>query len=133
MQTEKLPRWALLTGTLLGLALVFIGGRFLLAPEIAERGYGLIYKQPTNAFHAIKGIRDLFSGLLFVVFSIANWRKPLAAVALLGSLIPTADMVIVLTNAQAVAGAGWIHGTTAATLWVFGFFLLRHSSSMKPN
>jgi hypothetical protein len=68
-----------------------------------------------------------------VVFSVANWRKPLAAVALLGSLIPVADMVIVLTNAQPVAGAEWIHGTTAVALWVFGFFLLRQSSTKKPS
>lgn len=127
MQTDKLPLWTKLTGILFGLALVFIGGRFLLAPEIAERGFGIVYNQPDNAFHFIKGIRDLFSGLILLTFALADWRKPLAVATLFGSLIPVVDMVIVLTTPQSVPGAEWIHGLTAVSLWIFAFMLLRPS------
>lgn len=133
MQTNKLPRWATLTGLLFGLSLLFIGIRFLVAPEIAERGYGLVYEQPNNAFHFIKGIRDVFSGLILTTFTLANWRKPLAVSALAGSLIPLADMLIVRTTPQSVVGAMWIHGITMVALWVVGFFLLRRSSTVKPT
>ncbi|CCH51621.1 hypothetical protein BN8_00560 [Fibrisoma limi BUZ 3] len=129
MQTNQLSSWTKVVGYLFGAGLVFIGGRFLLAPEVAERGYGLIFDQPTDAFHYIKGVRDVFSGLLFIVFTAANWRKPLAVVALAGSIIPIVDMLIVLNAPLAVPGTEWIHGITVVSLWVYGYFLLRNQRS----
>lgn len=128
MLTEKLPMWAKLIGYLFGLGLIFIGGRFLIDPESAERGFGLIYSQPSESFHYIKGVRDLFSGLLMAVFTAANWRKPLAVTILLGSLIPTVDMLIVLTMPSTIPEAAWIHGLTALSAWVYGYFLWRLKS-----
>ncbi|MFD2572777.1 DUF4267 domain-containing protein [Spirosoma soli] len=125
MQTNNMPLWAKVTGYFFGIGLIFIGGRFLLAPEIGERGFGLIYDQPNEAFHYIKGVRDVFSGLLFVAFTAANWRKPLAVATLAGSLIPVVDMLVVLTMPNTVPGAAWIHGTTVVALWMFGYSLLR--------
>ena len=129
MQADKLPRWAIGLGVTLGLALLFIGGRFMVVPEVAERGYGLQYDQPNNAFHLIKGIRDVFTGLLLLFFTLANWHKPLAVVSILGSLIPLTDMLIVLTTPRSVASAAWIHGLTVVTLLSFGISLLRRVSS----
>ncbi|GAB4028195.1 hypothetical protein GCM10028773_61730 [Spirosoma koreense] len=120
-----MPLWAKAIGYVFGIGMVFIGGRFLLDPETAERGFGLIYDQPSNAFHYIKGIRDLFSGLLMTLFTLLNWRKPLAVVILTGSLIPVVDMLIVLLLPSTVPSAAWIHGLTALTAWVYGYFLLR--------
>ena len=125
MLTEKLPIWAKVTGYLFGISLLFIGSRFLFVPEQAERGFGLLYNQPNEAFHYIKGVRDSFSGLLIVVFTILNWRKPLAAVFVIGSLIPVGDMLIVLTSSSAIASAAWIHGLTALAVWIISYFLLR--------
>ena len=124
MQTEKLPLWAKVAGYLFGKGLVFIGVRFMLAPEVAERGFGLIYDQPGYAFHYIKGVRDLFTGLVITGFTIANWRKPLAVIILVGSVIPIVDMLVVLNAPAAVPGTEWIHGLTAFFAWIFGFFLL---------
>ncbi len=125
MQTEKLPLWAKTVGCLFGFGLIFIGGRFRLAPEVAERGFGLLYDEPTNSFHYIKGIRDLFSGLILTSFTLANWRKPLAVVVLIGSLIPLVDMLVVLSAPNAVPGAEWIHRITVVVSWIFGYFLIR--------
>ncbi|GAB2602174.1 DUF4267 domain-containing protein [Spirosoma areae] len=131
MQTEKLPLWAKITGYLFGLGLLFIGGRFLLAPEVAERGFGLVYDQPTNSFHAIKGIRDIFSGLVLTIFTVTGSRKSLAVAVLSGSLIPLVDMLIVLNAPNIVSGAEWIHGTTAVASWVFGYFLVRPQPALR--
>lgn len=132
MQTEKLPLWAKVAGYLFGLGLIFIGGRFLLVPEAAERGFGLIYDQSAYSFHYIKGARDLFTGLIITGFTIANWRKPLAIIILAGSVIPIVDMLVVLNAPAAVPGTEWIHGITAVFAWVFGYFLLSSRTIKRP-
>lgn len=91
---RTLPRsLALLTG----LGLVFIGLRFLLAPRAGAEGFG-VFLPPADvnyAFHYAKGIRDVFSGLLLVAFAGLGYDRPLAWVALLGTLIPGVDLTIV--------------------------------------
>jgi hypothetical protein len=85
---------------LLGLGMVFIGVRFLLAPRTGAEGYG-VFLPPTDvnyAFHYAKGIRDIFSGLLLAIFAGLGYDRPLAWVTLLGVLIPSADLAIVLSQ-----------------------------------
>lgn len=125
MQNAALPFWAKSLGYFFGAGLIFIGARFLILPETAELGFGLLYVQPNESFHYIKGIRDLTFGLLFTAFTIAGWRKPLGAFFLIGSLTPIGDMIIVLTAPAAVLSAAWIHGLTALAAWIGGYFLLR--------
>ncbi|GAB3635193.1 hypothetical protein GCM10027422_07830 [Hymenobacter arcticus] len=82
---------------LTGLGLIFIGLRFLLAPRAGAEGFG-VFLPPADvnyAFHYAKGIRDVFSGLLLVAFAGLGYDRPLAWVALLGTLIPCADLAIV--------------------------------------
>jgi len=56
--------FALLTG----LGMMFIGARFLIAPETAELGYGIHFNEQGDfSFHYMKGIRDLFSGGLICI------------------------------------------------------------------
>lgn len=82
-----------------GLGLVFIGARFLLSPEIAEAGYGIHFnEQGDYSFHYIKGIRDIFSGLLICVFVLINERRALGVTLLAGTIIPVSDMLIVLSK-----------------------------------
>ena len=129
MLTEKMPIWTKVIGYLFGAGLLFIGGRFLLDPESAERGFGLIYDQPNQSFHYIKAVRDLFSGVLIGTFTVLNWRKPLAIAFLTGSLVPLGDMIIVLTSPSSIMSAAWIHGLTALTAWITCYFLLRSKNS----
>ena len=82
---------------LIGLGLIFIGLRFLLAPRAGAEGFG-VFLPPADvnyAFHYAKGIRDVFSGLLLVVFAGLGYDRPLAWVALLGTLIPSVDLAVV--------------------------------------
>jgi len=82
---------------LLGLGMVFIGLRFLLAPRSGAEGFG-VFLPPTDtqyAFHYAKGIRDVFSGLLLALFAGLGYDRPLAWVLLLGALIPGVDLTVV--------------------------------------
>lgn len=98
---------------LLGGGLVFIGARFLVAPDAGAVGFGL---PPSTdgwyALHYTKGIRDVFSGLVIGTFAVAGWHKPLAAVLALGAMIPAVDFTIVLTTPGANLRAAPIHGVT---------------------
>jgi hypothetical protein len=84
---------------LAGLGLTFIGARFILSPEIAEAGYGIHFtEQGDYSFHYIKGIRDLSSGLLICIFVLSKQTKALAVTLLAGTIVPVADMLIVLNK-----------------------------------
>ncbi len=90
---------ALAFAFLTGLGMIFIGARFLMAPETAEAGYGLHFNEHGDyAFHSIKGIRDLFSGLLICLLVLTRQTKALAITLLTGALIPAADLAIVLNK-----------------------------------
>ena len=84
---------------LTGLGMIFLGARFLLSPEVAEVGYGIHFNEYGDySFHYIKGIRDIFSGLLISVFVLTNQRRPLGLTLLAGTMIPVTDMLIVLSK-----------------------------------
>ncbi|WP_324677664.1 DUF4267 domain-containing protein [Hymenobacter sp. GOD-10R] len=84
---------------LLGLGMIFIGARFLLAPRAGAEGFGVFLPADSNyAFHYAKGIRDVFSGLLLALFAGLGYDRPLAWVTLLGALIPCVDLAIVLAQ-----------------------------------
>jgi hypothetical protein len=95
---------------LLGLGMVFIGTRFLLAPRLGAEGFGVFLPADSNyAFHYAKGIRDLFSGLLLVVFASLGDDRALRWVLLLGALIPCVDMTIVLSQPTAALALAMPH------------------------
>lgn len=84
---------------LTGLGMVFIGARFLLAPETAEAGYGIHFNnQGDYSFYYIKGIRDVFSGLVICILILTNQTKALGITLAVGTIIPVADMLIVLSK-----------------------------------
>ena len=110
---------------LTGLGLIFLGSRFLIAPETAEAGYGIHFaEQGDYSFHYIKGIRDLMSGLLMCIFAMRKQTKALGATLLVGTIVPIVDMVIVLSKpyngiAQAIA-----HISAIVICSLFGTILL---------
>jgi hypothetical protein len=78
------------------------------------------------------GIRDIFSGLIIVLFAWSHYRKPLLLTLLAGSLIPFADMLIVCDTPGSNLLAMLIHGGTVVTLWVI-CYLLRQSTTEKAQ
>jgi quercetin dioxygenase-like cupin family protein len=123
MTTQRIPSLPRLISLLIGLSMLFIGARFMLAPELAEEGFGLSYKQPNYAFHVIKGIRDIFSGLIVVLFAWSHYRRPLFITLLAGSTIAFSDMLTVWYTPGSNLWAMLIHGGTVITLWVLCYFL----------
>ena len=119
---------------LLGLGMVFIGTRFLLAPRAGAEGYG-VFLPPTDtqyAFHYAKGIRDIFSGLLLATFAGLGYDRSLAWVTLFGVLIPSVDLAIVLaqpTGSLALATPHLVAIVLLLALTVSLFTLPRPSSS----
>jgi hypothetical protein len=84
---------------LTGLGMIFIGARFLIAPETAEAGYGVHFRELGDySFHHIKGIRDVFSGLVICIFVLTKQIKALGITLLVGTIIPVVDMLIVFSK-----------------------------------
>ncbi len=81
-----------------GVVLSLIGVRFLITPEAAATFFGIDRRNPEFAPHAAIALRDLWLGLLVVVFAILrDWR----AVALwlgLATLVCFGDAMIAATS-----------------------------------
>jgi quercetin dioxygenase-like cupin family protein len=138
MTTQRIssPVWidpVMLISLLIGLGMIFIGARFLVAPEVGEKGFGLSYKEYNYAFHYIKGVRDIFSGLIVVLLAWYQYRRPLFLTLLAGSVIPFGDMLIVWHTPGSNPWAVFIHGGTVVTLWVLCYFLGRPTPETKKS
>ena len=133
MTTQPIPVPLRLMSLLLGIGMLFIGARFLLAPEVGEAGFGLRYNQPNYAYHSIKGIRDIFSGLMIGLLAWYHYRKPLFLTLLAGSIIPFTDMLIVWHTPGSDPWAMLIHGGTVITLWILSYFLGQSTPNTTPN
>ncbi|MCD0466067.1 DUF4267 domain-containing protein [Flavobacterium sp. ENC] len=110
---------------LLGLGMIFLGSRFFWSPEVATAGYGIHYNaQGDYSFHYIKGIRDIFSGLIICVFVLLNERRALGVTLLAGTMIPLTDMLIVLSKSYNSLLQAVPHIIAIAICAVFGILLL---------
>ena len=112
---------------LIGLGIIFVGTRFLLAPSTAAAGYGVPVEQETaraGAYLAAKGVRDIASG--FFVFILIAFQAPhiLGWIIVAATIIPIVDAVIVLTHNGSKAIAYGVHGATAAVMLVTAGLLL---------
>ncbi len=82
-----------------GFTLVFIGMRFFVLPETAETSFGIqLNTQGDFSFHYIKAVRDVFAGLLFTSLLLLKEWRALAITLLLGAIIPTVDMLVVMSH-----------------------------------
>ncbi|MBB5634998.1 hypothetical protein HDF26_002275 [Pedobacter cryoconitis] len=117
---------------LTGLGLIFLGARFFLSPEVAEAGYGIHFKEQGDySFHYIKGIRDVFSGLLMCVFVLMNERRALGVTLLTGTIVPVNDMIIVLSKSYNGVLQTIPHIIAMVICSVFGIILLESNPIKK--
>ena len=110
----------------IGVGIILIGVRFLLAPRTAAAGFGVPVAaagDQTPWLHA-KGVRDIASGI-FLLILLAN-RAPhlLGAFIVAASVIPVGDAAIVLRGGGSRAAAFGIHGVTAVVMLAAGAGLL---------
>jgi hypothetical protein len=110
----------------IGVGIIFVGTRFLVAPLVAAAGFGVPADgMPTMAYLWAKGTRDIVSGLLlFVLLAMNVSRLVIAAFIMVAALIPFADFVNVYLDAgSSNASALMIHGGTAAFMLVLAALL----------
>jgi hypothetical protein len=115
---------ASITSGAIGVGIIFIGARFLVVPQAAATGYGVLAAPVGAQNHVVspypwlyvKGMRDIASGI-FIFILLAN-RAPhlLGAFMAAASIIPVGDAVIVLRSGGTRAAAFGIHGATAAVM-----------------
>lgn len=133
MTTQPIATLPRLLSLMIGAGLIFIGGRFLVTPETAELGFGLHYSQPNNAFHTIKGIRDVFAGLLITLLAWQHQRYALWLTLLTGSIIPVADLLVVWRTPGSLPSTIFIHGGTTLALWLLCYALAKPMPSVRQS
>lgn len=117
---------------LIGVAIIFLGARFLFAPQAAAAGYGVPVEAPgAHPLSAtpypwlyVKGIRDIASGLFTFILLIAREPHVLGAFMAAATIIPVVDAAIVLRSGGTRATAFGIHGVTAAVMLAVSVALL---------
>jgi hypothetical protein len=117
---------------LTGLGLIFLGARFLISPETAEASYGIHFnEQGDYSLHYIKGIRDLFAGLVFCIFVLSKQTKALGITLLVGAIIPTTDMLIVFSKPYNGIAPAISHILAIIICTVIGIILLANKTLNK--
>ena len=101
---------------LLGAGIIVIGTRFLVAPQAAAAAYGVADDQAGDPYLAVKGVRDIASGV--AVFLLLKAGKPhiLGRYMAAASIIAIGDATIVLRRTGSKATAYGVHGATAAVM-----------------
>jgi len=104
------------------LAIIAIGSRFLLTPRRATLAFG-IAADNLRGLTAIKGVRDITSGVVMLVVWAAAGPAALGWALIAAAITPIADTLIVLTNGGKLSTALGIHGLTAGLLVAAGVVL----------
>lgn len=127
-------RISIVIAFLTGLGLIFLGARFFISPEIAEAGFGIHFnEQGDYSFHFIKGIRDLFTGLIIGIFILTKQTKALGITLLAGAIIPTVDMLIVLHKDYNGITPAIPHISAVVACFFCGLFLLINRKKQEVN
>lgn len=117
---------------LLGAGMIFLGARFFLSPEVATAGFGIRFNANGDySFDYIKGIRDIFSGLIICAFVLMGERRALGVTLLAGTMIPVNDMLIVLSKSYNGIPQAMPHIIAVIICFVFGIILLATKTQKK--
>ena len=111
-------------------AIIAIGINFILNPVAASAGYGIPIHDPAAfPFMWIKGIRDIFSGLVVPPFLWKADRRTTATLLAIAIVVPLGDGLVILRH-LGFAPPIYIHWGTA--LYMMGVaVLLRPPSTME--
>jgi hypothetical protein len=113
---------------IIGIGILFIGVRFLLAPRPSAAGYGVAVGPQAGdatAYLAVKGVRDVGSGLIAIALILAATPQALGWFMLSAAVMPIGDALIVLRYRGPKLTAYAVHGATAAVMVVAAALLLR--------
>jgi hypothetical protein len=112
---------------LLAVAIIGIGGFYLLAPQRMTGSFGLRPPAPdadTRAWLRLKGVRDIVSGLVVLAMMLTAGSRVVGIVLLVESIVPLGDMSVVLVSGGSASKALSIHGVTCAVMLFVGVLLI---------
>jgi hypothetical protein len=133
MQTINRPTWGTRSASfwmtlLIALGIIYIGARFIIDPNAGATGFGIPFATDHDFPYArIKGIRDIFSGVVLLPLLIMRMRMATAWVFTCTIIIPATDFLIVLsTNGAADVQHLLIHGLTVVYMIFTSYLLFKH-------
>jgi hypothetical protein len=104
-------------------AIIAIGVNFILNPVGASTGFGIPIHDPSAfPFLWIKGIRDIFSGLVILPFLLRGDRRTTATLLAIAIFIPFSDGLVILRH-LGFAPPIYIHWGTALYMTIVAAFL----------
>ncbi len=110
-------------------AIIGIGINFILNPVGASTAYGIPIHDPAAfPFMWVKGIRDIFSGLVVLTFLWKGDRRTTAILFALATFIPVGDGLVILRH-LGFAPPIYIHWGTALYMAIVAAFLLRNTKT----
>lgn len=119
---------------LLGLGMVFLGARFFFSPEVATAAFGIRFNAGGDySFHHIKGIRDIFSGILLCSLVLMKERRALGVMLLVATIIPISDMTTVLEKSYNSVQQAIPHIVAIIICSVVGILLLAIQPQIKAS
>ncbi|MEU4194742.1 DUF4267 domain-containing protein [Kribbella sp. NPDC026611] len=118
-------RFTTVLTVLLGLFPLTFGARFLIDPHGAALGFGVDPAGTATAYLAVKGIRDIVTGLNLLALFAMGQRRATGLLMAIAALIPIVDMTVVLTHDGSAATAFGVHGLTALVVLFDAVLLLR--------
>jgi len=112
---------------LIALGIIFIGARFIISPNAGATGFGIPLTSNSDLpFGRIKGIRDIFSGVVLLPLLMLRMRKATAWVFTSAMIVPATDFLIVLsTNGSSDLTHLLIHGLTVVYMAITSFLLFK--------
>ena len=107
------------------LGIIGLGINFIFNPIGASSGYGIPIHDPNSfPFMWIKGIRDIFSGLVILPFLFGGNRKVTAILFAIAIFVPFCDGLVIISH-LGFAPPLLIHWGTAFYMMVVSYFLFR--------
>lgn len=109
--------------------IIGLGINFILNPAGASAGYGIPITDPGSfPFMWIKGIRDIFSGLVILPFLLRGDRKITSILFAIATFIPFCDGLVIIAN-SGFAAPLLTHWGTAFYMVVVSYFLMRKTAN----
>lgn len=112
---------------LIALGIIFVGARFIINPAAGAAGFGVPISSGADLpYGRIKGIRDIFSGLVLLPLLLQRMRRATAWAFTTAIIIPATDCLIVLTtNGPTDMQHILIHGLTVIYMTITSFLLFK--------
>jgi hypothetical protein len=112
------------------LAIVGLGINFLLNPVVASTGFGIPIHDPSAfPFMWIKGIRDIFAGVVVLTFLLKGDLRTTATIYSIAVFIAIGDGFVILTH-LGFAPPILIHWGTALYMTIVAVFLHRKKAGL---